>query len=139
MAVRGQKLRSADNGAELTVDAINHEKLDSPIKLSKEAKVEYERLCKVLIARATIGRVDLSVIAECARIKDLLNRAHKMCDLSLDAKNVSMVRQFTAQLRGLLRELGLTTTPSRNVVRTIAKSGAPAEAIAGMIKISETA
>ncbi|MGP0065929.1 MAG: hypothetical protein ACLQGP_20310 [Isosphaeraceae bacterium] len=118
---RGPKNRTAQNVHRSHAGIIRHKTLDPPCKLSKAAQEEYDRLLGVLQAKGTLDRIDLAVIAECARIKGILDRYHDAIDGSEgvpDSKLVASLGTLTSQRRGLLRELGLSVQPSRSVVRT---------------------
>jgi hypothetical protein len=127
MATRGPKLRSAKNAGRGRSGLIRRESLSPPSDLTEAAQAEYGRLCDVLESRGTLDRVDLAVLAEAARIKALLDRAHAVVDVS-DGHSIKVVNLLTTQRRGLLRELGLTLMPSRSLVRTNASNSEKKEA-----------
>lgn len=134
MTLRGPKLRTGRNSRPGR-QTIRRESLDPPCELSKAARAEYDRLVEVLAAKGTLDRVDLSCVAECARIKSLLDLAHKGTEESIDWDKAKLVGLLSGQHRGRLRELGLTLQPSRSMVRT---NAVPAERdpLEGMIKLS---
>jgi phage terminase small subunit len=119
---RGPKVRTAQNAALGHKELIRHETLDAPCELTAGARDEYERLLGVLQTKGTLDRVDLAVVAECARIKSLLDIAHASVEgitemSGADWPKIKLVGFLTTQRRYLLRELGLTTQPCRSVVR----------------------
>lgn len=138
MAQRGRKPRTARNSPDRHPGLIRHGSLEPPSALDKVAKVEYGRLVDVLDEKGTLDRIDLAVVAEAARVKALLDRAHAMVEKALDPWAVKMINVLTTQRRGLLRELGLTLQPSRSVVRTNPSQSEAAEddPVAAMIKLS---
>jgi hypothetical protein len=109
--MRGSKVRTAANSRRSGV--IRRSRLDPPSPLNDEARAEYDRLVKVLTVKGTLERVDLAVVAEAGRIKDLLDRAHAAVDIR-DPGTIRAVNLLTTQRRGLLRELGLSLQPSRS-------------------------
>src|SRR5262245_46287500 len=113
---RGPKLKTVENSARLGL--IRHDSLDRPCELTAEARSEYDRVLGVIRDKGTLDKVDLAVVAECARVKDLLDRAHKAVGKDLDWPAVKLVGFLTTQRRGLLRELGLTTQPCRVTSRS---------------------
>lgn len=135
MSRRGQKLRSAENSHPSRPGIVRHETLASPSELSPVAQAEYDRLIGVLTTKGTIDRVDLSTIAECARIKAALDALYKTDPDLAGRWSIARAGTLTTQRRGLLRELGLTLLPSRSMVRT---NPVPAEEdpIASLIKLS---
>ena len=116
--MRGPKIRTPQNRRQSAPGTIAHGTLDPPSDLTDDARREYERLLGVLREAGLLERVDLAVIAECARVKYLLDQAHEILKVHFDPKPLKMVTALTAQRRGLLREPGLTTSPSRSVIRT---------------------
>lgn len=118
MPRRGPKIRTAENAANSHAGLIRRDSLAAPSDLSAVAQAEYDRLLEVLTRKGTLDRVDLAVVAEAARIKGLLDKAHGMVDILMDPKIIKIVGALTTQRRGLLRELGLTLQPSRSVVHT---------------------
>jgi phage terminase small subunit len=138
MSDRGKKLKSSKNSPRGTSGIIHRESIEPPSELTPGARAEYDRLCDVLDSRGTLDRIDLAVVAECARIKDLLDQVQKLCGLGIDPKMISTACQLTSQRRGLLREMGLSIQPSRSVVKTAGKTPKEtAEPIARLLKISE--
>lgn len=130
--MRGPKIKTAQNstGGEL----IRHRRLDSPSQLTEAAKGEYDRLLSILSDKGTLDRLDLALVANCARFKVLVDRASAELDYYVDDKGADKLNKLTAQWRGLMRELGLTTAPNRSVVRTnpinsTSKPDAPASRI----------
>lgn len=132
---RGPKPRTADNAAPGHKELIRHETLEPPSKLRRAARKEYDRLVGVLRDKGTLDRVDLGVIAECARVKELLDGAHKLYDDLPDSDRLRVVSVLTTHRRGLLKELGLTTRPHLSVVKA---NPVPAEddPVSAMIKLS---
>jgi phage terminase small subunit len=138
MSTRGPKPKTAVNASRKPPRALPLTKLNPPSELNAEALAEFRRLIAILDNRGTLERVDLAVVAECARIKDLLDRAHGFVDRSIDPKMIAVVTQLTSQRRGLLREMGLSIMPSRSVVKTTMKSPeATTEPVAKLIKMAE--
>lgn len=135
MPKRGPKPRTVANASRTHVGLVRHEATEAPSALTAEAEAEYQRLSGVLRDKGTLDRVDLAVVAECARIKALLDRAHDMVELDMDPAAMKMVGALTTQRRGLLRELGLTLHPSRSVVKTNAVAHED-DPISGMIKLA---
>jgi phage terminase small subunit len=135
MAQRGPKPRTADNARPGHKELIRHDSLEPPCELSRAARKEYDRLLGVLRDKGTLDRVDLSCVAECARIKTLLDLAHKDAADSIDWEKAKLVGLLSGQHRGRLRELGLTTRPHLSVVKS---NPVPAEddPVAGFIKLS---
>ncbi len=97
--------------------SIAHDGLDPPCKLNRAARIEYDRLLDVLKSGGVLERVDLNCVANAAKIKALLDRAHKDLGRSLDPIKLGAVLKLTTQHRGLLRDLGLTSQPSRTIFR----------------------
>jgi phage terminase small subunit len=120
MGRRGPKPRNAGNSGN-PGGAKGPARVDPPSELTPAAEAEFRRLVDVLDARGSLGRVDLAVVAEAARVKALLDRAHDVADVT-DPATIKVLNVLTTQRRGLLRELGLTLQPSRSVVRTDARS-----------------
>src|SRR4051794_12619418 len=115
---RGPKPKTAQNSRKSrATQIIRRASTDAPSDLTEGAKREYDRLAEVLESMGTLDRVDLAVLAEAGRIKDLLDKAHGQIGKTLDSKSVNLVVNLTAQRRGLLRELGLTSMPSRSAVK----------------------
>ncbi len=85
----------------------------SPVKLSKPARVEYKRLLGVLQTFGSLEVIDLMCVANAARTKALLDAAYKDLGGELDRLKINTVNKLTTQHRGLMRELGLTTSPNR--------------------------
>lgn len=136
MAKRGPKPKTT--GPALPPAATDPERIEPCSELTPGAAKEFRRLAEVLIALGTVGRADLAVLTEAARVKDLLDKAHRSADV-LDAATIKVVNILTTQRRGLLRELGLTLQPSRSVVHSNAKSpsdNAEDDPIRKFIKIS---
>jgi len=119
---RGPKVRTSRNASDRRQGLIRRETTAPPSDLTDVAKAEYDRLIAVLEAKGTLDRLDLGIVAEAARIKALLDRAHADV-LLIEPRAIQVVALLTSQRRGLLRELGLTLQPSRSVVR--GNSGAP--------------
>lgn len=119
---RGPKIKTAENSRRGCQELIHHETLDPPCELSEEAEAEYWRLMEILSDRNTLSRVDLVCVAECARIKVLLDQAHAAQQSDgLDWQSAKLIGLLTTHHRGRLRELGLTTAPNRSVVRSTPK------------------
>jgi phage terminase small subunit len=114
---RGPKQKTSRNSHKTRPGIIRHETFEPPSPLTKEARTEYDRLLAVLGAKGTLDRVDLAVVAECSRINALLDRAHALAEKLVERDAIKMIGLLTSQRRGLLRELGLTTQPSRNLVK----------------------
>ena len=116
---RGPKPRTACNARAGSVESIRRETVAAPCELSPAAQAEYERLLDALRSKGTLERVDLVCVAECARVKALLDRAHALVESNgLYWDNAKLIGLLSGQHRGRLRELGLTTQPCRSVVRT---------------------
>ena len=112
---RGRKVQTALNSDKRACkELIRHETLEPPCDLTVPARSEYDRLVGALQAKGTLDRCDLGVIAECSRIKALLDRLHAFLDDALDSKVIATTTMLTSQRRGL-RELGLTTAPNRSL------------------------
>lgn len=122
MGTRGPKPRNASSGRSQP-QARESFGVEPPCELSDGARAEFSRLVQVLDARGSLGRVDLAVVAEAARVKSLLDKAHEIVDVT-DPATIKVVNLLTTQRRGLLRELGLTLQPSRSLVRTDARPSA---------------
>jgi phage terminase small subunit len=138
MAKRGKKLSTAKNSLPGSSGRIHRKSIDPPSTLSPEAQIEYQRLCEVLESRGTLDRIDLAVVAECARIKDLLDRVQKLCGIGIDSKMISTACQLTSQRRGLLREMGLSIQPSRSVIRSdMQVPGKQSEPLAKLVKLAD--
>lgn len=132
----GPKIRTSQNSRKGPVGSVQHDSLEPPCILTAEAKVEYQRLIEVLQSGGTLERVDLVCVANAARIKVLLDKAHKAVGRRLSAHSVKLVNQLTAQHRGLMRELALTSLPSRTVFRATSATNAEVEdKWAGKLKI----
>jgi hypothetical protein len=126
MATRGPKTKTLLNSRKGPSGSIVHGCLDPPCDLTDDAKVEYERLLDVLRSAGTLERVDLLCVANAARVKALVDKAHKALDDDMDPTRVKLLNLLTTQLRGLMRELALTLQPSRTTFR--AKPPADGEA-----------
>lgn len=136
MSARGPKPKTAANSPRLGgAKVIRHETLEPPSDLIEGARAEYDRLVGVLQAKGTLDRMDLAVIAECSRIKGLLDAMHKLAETDPDRLTICSIGMLTSQRRGLLRELGLTSQPSRSVVKTNPVA-AEADPIASRIKLA---
>jgi hypothetical protein len=135
MAKRGPKLRTAANAAPGRKGPIRHGARAAPSVLSRAARAEYDRLLRVLDEKGTLDRVDLSCVAECARIKALLDLAYDGTAEGIDWGKAKLIGLLSGQHRGRLRELGLTLQPSRSVMRTNAVPPAD-DPIAKLIKLS---
>lgn len=131
---RGPKVKTAANSRPGS-GLIPHGGASAPSDLTGAGQAEYDRLVGVLEAKGTLDRVDLGVVAEAARIKDLLDRSYRLAGALPDRDTIKMIGLLTSQRRGLLRELGLTLIPSRSLVRT---NPVPAEEdpLASRIKLS---
>ena len=116
--MRGPKLKSAENSRPDLPGIVRHETLEAPSPLSPAAQAEYERLLGTLRSKGTLDRVDLAIVAECARMKGALDRLYELDPDLAERGAVAKAGILTSQRRGLLRELGLTLQPSRNVVKT---------------------
>jgi hypothetical protein len=134
MSARGPKPRTASNSSRKGL--IRRPGLEAPSRLSIEAQREYERLLAVLDGKGTLDRVDLAVICECARITAVLDAAHEAAGGKPDLASVKIIGLLTSQRRGLLRELGLTTMPSRTVVRAKGGQSPDADPIGPLIKLA---
>lgn len=115
--MRGPKVRTQENSRQGVAGSLTHEGFDPPCKLSMPAKREYYRLVGLLDSAGTIERVDLMCVANAARIKALLDRAYRDLRRLPNQDSLKAVNMLTTQHRGLLRELGLTSQPSRTVFR----------------------
>lgn len=136
MAKRGSKTRTLLNSRQGPTGSIRHKTFKPPCALSDEGKVEYDRLIDILESVGILERVDLACVANAARVKALLDRAHKDVEDNLDPKKVQLLSMLTSQHRGLLRELGLTSQPSKVVFRaTPATPEASDEKWSGKLKI----
>jgi phage terminase small subunit len=133
MSKSGPKPRTAANTAN---GFIRRDAVEPPSELSAEARSEFDRLAEVLRQKGTLERVDLAVLAECARVKALLDRAYQHVADDLDPRAMKMIGALTSQRRGLLRELGLTLQPSRSVVKTNASTAQESDPLASLIRIS---
>ena len=134
---RGPKLQKAINAPPGARQRIQHETLDPTSDLTENARVEYDRLLTIMDNRGTLDRVDLAVVAECARIKDLLDRVCKAAETGVPERDiVKTIGLLMSQRRGLLRELGLTIKPSTTLVRSDAKSPNSGENVAKLIKLN---
>jgi hypothetical protein len=120
MGKRGPKPRNASNSGHAG-RGTNAARVHPPSELTPGADAEFRRLVEVLDARGSLERVDLAVVAEAARVKALLDKAHDVADVT-DPGTIKVLNVLTTQRRGLLRELGLTLQPSRSVVRTDARA-----------------
>src|SRR4051794_4450162 len=117
MASRGPKTRTSLNSRKVPVGSIQHADLEPPCELTPAARVEYDRLIGVLVSGGTLERVDLLCVANAARVKALLDEMHRKVNESMDRKTIQTTNMLITQHRGLLRELGLTSQPSRIVFR----------------------
>jgi hypothetical protein len=114
---RGPKYRTAATSRVGQGKFIRHESLEPPSKLSKEARVEYDRLIDELGQKGILDRVDLVCVAECAKIKVLLDRAQEKAAKNLNWETERLVCSLTGLHRGRLRDLSLTLTPCHSVHR----------------------
>src|SRR3954469_297183 len=100
MSARGPKAKTASNSPRLGgAKVIRHETLEPPSELPDAARAEYDRLVGVLPAKGALDRMDLAVIAECARIKGLLDVLHKLAETSPDRLTISSIGMLTSQRR----------------------------------------
>ncbi len=83
-------------------------------KLNRQEMAEFKRLIRVLTQLGSLSKVDLNLPTQAARIKVMLDDLHEENDTACNARTISLL---TAQLRGLLREMGATLQPSRSAVR----------------------
>jgi hypothetical protein len=138
---RGPKVKTSRNSPPGAHQRIEHAVVEPTSPLNEDATKEFWRLVEVMESRGCLDRVDLSVITNAARTKDLLDRANAGLDNVVGAdyfKQIAAINSLQGQLRGLTRELALTIKPSTTLVRSDAKKPAQAaEAIAGKIKIAE--
>lgn len=132
---RGPKLRTAHNTRRGSRGIVHHETLEPPCPLSGAARAEYDRLVKVLASKGTLDRVELLTVASAARVKGTLDALYQADPELSERGAVGRAGILFSQLRGLLRELGLTLQPSRSVVKTNAVTE-EADPIAGKIKLS---
>jgi phage terminase small subunit len=136
MAKRGNKVRTSQNSRIAPPGSITHATLEPPSDLPAAASAEYDRLLGVLTSNGMLERVDLNCVANAARVKALLDRAHKDVEDNMDPKKVQIVALLTSQHRGLLRELSLTSQPSKSVFRATPATNAEVEdKWAGKLKI----
>ncbi len=115
--MRGSKIRTPENRRNPRQIAIGEGVTDSPVTLTPAAQAEYERLLQVMQEFGSLEVVDLIVVANAARTKDLLDKAYEALDGGIDRLKLRSVNLLTTQHRGLMRELGLTTSPNRSVFR----------------------
>lgn len=131
---RGPKTRTAANS---TRGFIRHASFAPPSELTDAAKAEYNRLIEVLMEKGVLDRLDLGLVAECARIKDVLDQAYKAVTGAPDRDTIKMIGLLTSQRRGMLRELSLTLQPSRaNYKANAIAPEREADPIASHIKLS---
>jgi hypothetical protein len=127
-AMRGPKVKTAKNMPVSSV-RIPHAAIEPTSPLGTVALAEFHRLIDVMELRGCLDRVDLSIITECARVKERL-------DIAYVADKTTIIHTLTAQRRGLLRELGLTIKPSTTLVRSDSKQGkSSSESIESRIKL----
>jgi hypothetical protein len=131
MAKTGPKQRTAKNTARRQ-GGFSRAPVEPTAGLTTDGRREFDRLVKSLRDRGTLERNDLGVVTEAARVAAILNKVHARDDIDADIKTIGIL---TSQLRGLRRELGLTTMPSRSVVTALAKPGKAADPLAKLIKI----
>lgn len=122
MATRGPKPKTAKNSRRKAPTTIKIDQVEPTSALAADALKEFYRLVGVLDRLRILERVDLSVVTEAARTKELLDRAYRLHEQTIDPKNVSVVTQLTSRHQGLIRMLGLSVQPSRSVVKTVAKN-----------------
>lgn len=125
---RGPKVKTALNSPPGAGDRIRRDDVAPTSTLHPVALAEFQRLVVVLDSRGCLDRVDLAIVTECARVKETLDIMYSLNDLK-------QIPLFTAQRRGLLRELGLTIKPSTTLVRSDAKNRESTDPIADKIKI----
>jgi hypothetical protein len=116
MSRSGPKPRTAKNTSGRHPGLIRRSSEEPTSELSLEALREFQRLLEVLRSMGTLDRVDLGVVTEAARVKDLLDQFYRIPGLPNRA-TIAAIGLLTSQVRGLRRELGLTTMPSRSLVR----------------------
>ncbi len=131
---RGPKIRSAKNSPPTLKGFIRHMEQEPTSPLRGNALAEFQRLVGVLEERGTLERIDLAIPTECARVKGCLDDYYAAQD-TWDEKTISIITKLTAQRRGLLREMGLTTIPSRSVIHQ-RPTDRERDPISSLIKIS---
>jgi phage terminase small subunit len=137
---RGPKVKTACNSRRGTTGIVRHATLEPPCELTPEAAKEYSRLIGVLRAKGTLDRMDLSCVAECARVAALLNAAYAGIEGKPTWEEAKLIGLLSGQHRGRLRELGLTTMPSRTMSRANPAGSARDEQSkwTGTLKVGQT-
>jgi phage terminase small subunit len=136
MAARGPKIRTAGNASAAHPGVIRHETLAPPCPLSKAAQAEYDRLISLLRSKGSLDRIEIGIVAKCARFSATLDALYASDPDLVDRGSVSRAGILSSQIRGLLREIGLTVQPSRSLVKTSPMTPEEIDPIAGKIKLS---
>jgi hypothetical protein len=122
--MRGPRPKTVKNSRGGAVGSIPHEDLEPPCRLTKAAETEYWELVAVLKSAGTLERVALHCVANAAVAKVLVERAVRGLGRGgLDPASVAIYDRLLRQYRGTLRELGLTSQPSRTVFRANSSAG----------------
>ncbi len=122
---RGPKPKTIHNSAPGSAP-LDRSPLEPTTNLSIEARREFDRLVASISSRGLIGRVDAGHVTMAAILAAELNAILAENDT---AANIKTIAQLSSQIRGLRRELGLTTQPSKSLVRPGAFAE-PADALA---------
>jgi len=137
-STRGPKSKTVKNSHRKPVAPLDLTKIIPTSALGVEATAEFWRLVHVLDNRGTLDRVDLAVLTEAARVKTNLDQAYAINEAELTSKTTAMIAMLTSHRRGLLREMGLSITPSRNQVVARPKDGTQvSEPLAKLVKLAD--
>ena len=111
---RGPKRKTAANRSQTPPRALQPCDVEPSIPLGDHAMAEFVRLVAELDRRGTLERHDVGHITAAARVWGRLYAA-----LELNDEKIACLLENI--YRGYKRELGLTSLPSRSIVRTVAK------------------
>ena len=131
---RGPKPQTIRNSPQKAPRTIPLEQVEPTSTLNAEAMAEFRRLLSVLDNMGILERVDVSIVTEAARTKELLDRAYQLHERGIDAKAVMLVTQLTCRSQGLMRMLGLSVLPSRTHVHTVAKDTKQPATVAKLVR-----
>jgi hypothetical protein len=110
---RGPKPKTAMNSSRSQKGFIRLAQIKPTSELSEVALAEFKRLIVVLDSTGALQRVDLAIPTESARIKAMLDDHYASCNGEYDSKVVSAIAQLVNVQKGLWRQMGICTQPSR--------------------------
>jgi hypothetical protein len=122
---RGPKRRTVENSRSTAQGYIRHKALEPVSALEADERAEFDRLIVVLVQRGSISQVELRYVTEAARVGVMLSKVNRRPPIEIE--EVRAVAMLTTQLRGLYRDMGLNTLPSRTKIHGSSQNG-PASA-----------